>query len=462
MVVISRSELQRMQASVAEGVVTKAENKRKLLKQVSDQRVANWPNTLAAQRKAKLDWKKEREEKEEAERRKTDQIEAELQRKTRVDAIKNANRLMYEQTDKMKFLRGQQLYTDVIADREDQVELFKRKAEEEKEIEKKWHEDMMVRLKESDRREKEETDRRKSKSLAICEIQKRQLQDTKDQLIMKLKKDYIEGQLMKQMVTADIVEEQRIHAEKQAAQKAQNAEMLAANMNLKDLRKELLKVEEVEAAKRKKQVDDMQRIVKARAALEKKHFDERQAIRNKLIEVATRDLEARHTKEENILEKHREESEQKYQDEMERRRIQKAKGDHAIDMSRKMQIHLRKERAETEKIQAAMLAEHWKARNAEIEQESQKEAQDRWDKNWEIRKSQEAQVQENKYKRAEVRANDLLRDEQTKAVMMEDDERFKNFAQIEIDRFKAKGKATFLLEKARDAKDIQLLAGKNK
>lgn len=135
----------------------------KILKKVSDTRVANWPNTLAAQRKAKLDWKKERADKEEAERRKTDQIEAELQRKTRVDAIKRANQLMYEQTDKMKFLRGQQLYTDVIADREDQVQFLKNKNQAEKEMEKHWHEDMMVRLKESDRREKVETDRRKSK-----------------------------------------------------------------------------------------------------------------------------------------------------------------------------------------------------------------------------------------------------------------------------------------------------------
>jgi hypothetical protein len=72
------------------------------------------------------------------------------------------------------------------------------------------------------------------------------------------------------------------------------------------------------------------------------------------------------------------------------------------------------------------------------------------------------QIQDNRRKRAEDRADDLLRDEQTKAVMMEDDERFKNFAQMEIDRFKAKGKKVFLLERARDAKDIQLLAGKNK
>jgi len=121
-------------------------------KELSDSRVENWPNTLAAQRKAKLDWKKESLQKEEAQRRKTDQEEATLQRKLRVDRIKKANQLMYEQTDKMKFLRSQQLYTDVIADRQDQVEFLRNKNASIKEDEKKWHTDMMARLEESERR----------------------------------------------------------------------------------------------------------------------------------------------------------------------------------------------------------------------------------------------------------------------------------------------------------------------
>ena len=329
-------------------------------------------------------------------------------------------------------------------------------------MEKKWHDDMMIRLKESERREKEETTRRKSKSLEICEIQKRQLADTKDRLIEKLNKDYIEGQLMKQMVTADIVEEQRIHAEKQAAQRKQNEEMKKANLNLKDLRKELMKVEEVDAERRRKQVAEMDRIVRARAALETKHFNERQEVRMKLIEIATKDLEARKAKMDNIEEKHREETEKKYQNEMERRRLQKARGDHAIDLSRKMQIALRKERKMTENKQAQLLAEHWKTRNAEIELEQMKESEDRFNKDMEIRRSQEAQVQENRLRKAQVRADELLRDEQTRAVMMEDDDKFKNFAQMEIDRFKLKGKKTFLLERARDAADVTLLAAKNK
>jgi len=46
--------------------------------------------------------------------------------------------------------------------------------------------------------------------------------------------------------------------------------------------------------------------------------------------------------------------------------------------------------------------------------------------------------------------------------MAEDDSRFRDFAQMEIDKFNVKGKKTFLLERARDAKDIQMLAAKNK
>jgi hypothetical protein len=429
----------------------------KKLKEKSDDRVQHWPNTLAAQRKAKLDWKVERETNEEAARRVQDQAEAELARKTRVDAIRRANSLMYEQTDRMKFLRSQQLYTDVIADREDQVAFLNSKREALKEDDKKWHINMMENLEEAERREKAEAAKRKSKSKDISEIQQKQLVDTKNQLVKKLKADYVEGQLIKQMTIDDIMEEQAVHAAKLAAAKKQNAEMLKANMNLKDLRKELLKVEEVEAAKRKKDVQNMNRIVIARKALEDKHFEERQAVRQRMIEIATKDLESRKAAADGILEKHHKESEAKYQAEMEARRLRKEKALFAIDMSRQMQIKLKKERRDAETNQASILAEHWKKRNAEIESETQKEANDKWNKNWEIRRSQESQIMDNRRLRAEERASEMLRDEQTKAVMAEDDERFRNFAQIEIDRFKEKGKRTFLLEKARDATDITVM-----
>jgi len=90
-------------------------------------------------------------------------------------------------------------------------------------------------------------------------------------------------------------------------------------------------------------------------------------------------------KEDGILEKHHKETEAKYQADQAYRKDRAKRQNAAIDQSRQLQITLKEERAQTERSQAQLLAEHWKHRNTEIEAEEGKEAQDRWDKNWEIR-----------------------------------------------------------------------------
>ena len=82
-------------------------------------------------------------------------------------------------------------------------------------------------------REKADVEKRKSKHKDIQIIQSRQLEDTKQNLIQKLKDQHTEGKLIKQMVQDDIVAEQKTHLEKQSAARKQNEEMLKANMNLK-------------------------------------------------------------------------------------------------------------------------------------------------------------------------------------------------------------------------------------
>ena len=88
---------------------------------MSDARQSKWPNTLEAQRRQKENWKIEKLDREEQERQQIDREEAELQKRLRIEAIKRANTILYEQTDKMKGLRSAQMFTDVIADREEQV-----------------------------------------------------------------------------------------------------------------------------------------------------------------------------------------------------------------------------------------------------------------------------------------------------------------------------------------------------
>lgn len=44
-----------------------------------------------------------------------------MRREARLEAIRKANDLLYDQTDKMKMLKSQRLYADVIHDRVGQV-----------------------------------------------------------------------------------------------------------------------------------------------------------------------------------------------------------------------------------------------------------------------------------------------------------------------------------------------------
>ncbi|CAN0273428.1 unnamed protein product, partial [Ectocarpus fasciculatus] len=59
-------------------------------------------------------WKKQQEDLVEAKRRDVDKEEALLQRQMRAETIKRANDKLYEQTGKMKLLRSNLLYAEVI------------------------------------------------------------------------------------------------------------------------------------------------------------------------------------------------------------------------------------------------------------------------------------------------------------------------------------------------------------
>ena len=76
------------------------------LKKLSEDRVKNWPNTLAAQRKKKEQWKEIRAAEEEAYRVKVDNEERELREAAAAKAYAKAKYLKFENQDKTKCGRG--------------------------------------------------------------------------------------------------------------------------------------------------------------------------------------------------------------------------------------------------------------------------------------------------------------------------------------------------------------------
>ena len=110
------------------------------LQEKSKARIAQWPNTMHAMRRKREEERLKRLEEEELERRRIDALEHDLQSATRLKVVERANRAAYEASDQVKAFKSKLLFSDVLAEREVQQALQKRKAEHERRLIKEWEE----------------------------------------------------------------------------------------------------------------------------------------------------------------------------------------------------------------------------------------------------------------------------------------------------------------------------------
>ncbi|XP_044159227.1 coiled-coil domain-containing protein 173 isoform X1 [Bufo gargarizans] len=98
-------------------------NEREALHLRSKEMVKNWTNTISGLRKEKLQAKKLREEREEEEKKRIDLEEAQYQAEKRRQAIEDARIKQYFQNDKVKTFHSALMLTEVIKERDAQMEL---------------------------------------------------------------------------------------------------------------------------------------------------------------------------------------------------------------------------------------------------------------------------------------------------------------------------------------------------
>lgn len=358
----------------------------------------------------------------------------------------------------MKFLRSQQLLSDVVYDREEQLAEKTLMKEWEREREEYFHEDMLKQLKEAGSRETAEVSARETKARAIATIQRSQLDEYRNIYLEKLEREKDEGKLLVAKAQDDLKEDAGRAYAKIVRAKAQSAEMAKANDDLKVLRVELAKEESVADAKRKSERAVMENLAVKRKELEAKRFEERQQVRQRMIDTACQRLSEFQTDEDHRMHAQAAEARAREDNELEMRAQRREKQRAAIDQSRALQMRLRAEKSKEEKAQVVWLREHWKAKNAEIEAEELDEAQARKDKNMSIRAFQEAQVSANIEKRKGENAGSAATDMRTKKVSEEDDQRFRAIATAVYEQAKAEGKNTYMIEKALHAKDVSIMA----
>lgn len=456
---ITRGELDKMRRCLEPAVAR--DSRWEKLKALSDEKVKTWPNTLEAMRRKKENWKKEKLEEEEKRRVEIDKEEAELQKELRLKAIERANRMLYEQTDQMKGLRSQQMYSDVIYGRRSQIKEKQAQKEEEIEKEKEFHEALMRQLEQAEKRETKAKDAQRAKAASIAKAQRDQLGEFRDKHVQRLAADKKEGELVLKRAIAD-AEDDRASAEaKLRFSKDEMARTLFANEELKQFKMEQRKIEEEEDEKRKEAVKKKEHVAAERVRLERSRFDARQAAKQKLVDQATEDLVHRVNQDARRLELQVEEMRKKEEDKVAKKKLLIAQQKAAIDVSRKEQLEAKAKRKLEDDEQIRQVVAAWRLRNAEIDKDEADEASERRKQFYVVRETQEQQIQAHRSAKLKGRTDELKFDKDTQAAVKDADARFRATVMDVIGTAHDEGKPTLMIYKALHdkANDLQPASG---
>uniref|UniRef100_A0A3B4WLV1 Cilia and flagella associated protein 210 n=1 Tax=Seriola lalandi dorsalis TaxID=1841481 RepID=A0A3B4WLV1_SERLL len=260
--------------------MTEAANQREALHLQSKEAVKLWSNTIAGQRQKKLEAKKIREQIEEEKRKMTDIEEAKYQEQKRKDAIEKANTQLYYQTDRVKGLHRALLLTEVLKEREAQIEVKQRIKSASKDVDKEFTDMVKTREDEALRQEQEKALQKKLERQAVAEDLKNQIkvnEVARERQKTENKKDGEEIQRLQELYQW----EQRMEDERQTEQKRNLMQEHLTNRDL--IRAADAQKQEAEEKQRKLFLTAKQKMMKLRRDKETEEAQmQREKIMNKL------------------------------------------------------------------------------------------------------------------------------------------------------------------------------------
>uniref|UniRef100_A0A8C3RTK1 Trichohyalin-plectin-homology domain-containing protein n=1 Tax=Chelydra serpentina TaxID=8475 RepID=A0A8C3RTK1_CHESE len=194
--------------------------------------VKNWPNTIAGQAQRKLKAKKLREEKEEEERKRLDLEEAQFQAAKRKEAIEQAKTYQYYQNERVKGLHVSLLLTEVLKERDAQIEFKKTKPD----IYKKKEEEMEREHEKAILKEQEKAYERYMNRQALCRDHLEQIKEHKHQAELDKLEAKKEGEEIQRLTKLYKLEVQREN-EKKLEEKLEHRRMHCAHVADQDILK---------------------------------------------------------------------------------------------------------------------------------------------------------------------------------------------------------------------------------
>ncbi|XP_055959435.1 cilia- and flagella- associated protein 210 [Patella vulgata] len=185
--------------NIEEERVQRIKAEKEAQRQKSKEIVKNWGNTIAGQRQKKLQARRIREQKEEEERVLIDIEEAKYQAAQRKEAIDKAKTQQYYQTDRVKNFHGALLLTEVLKEREAQLDLKKMKDRANDGKDKEWLERVRREYEEGIQREQAKAQVRLNAAAETCDFQKLQVAEHMRMNELQKAEDIVEGEELKKL-----------------------------------------------------------------------------------------------------------------------------------------------------------------------------------------------------------------------------------------------------------------------
>ncbi|CAD7941245.1 unnamed protein product [Amoebophrya sp. A25] len=440
--VIPLSELQAIQRRILPVEKREDEGKKRAveLQGKSKAKASTWTNTLEGSRKANLAARQARLDKEEAARQKLDDQEAEIQLENRKRIIARANRLLYDESDRIKSFHSKMQYSDTLAEREAQIQLKDEldrleQIREERFLEMDKHN--YRKMLERELREKVEYDDKLGKATAV---QKQQLLEAKQKRLVILEEDIMEGELLRKKAAEDAEQERKNILKRRAEATLAMVETQKANAYLKSCRDEDAKRKDREQRKINEYAAEKEKQLAARKARLKEISENKMMVQQRLIERQAAVLRAAANAEDarvesEMLQKQLADEKKRLEKEA---RLQKMQDD--VDKSRQYQIKRKVLQRQTEKKEEIEMSEFWSQWCKHLENEEKQESDLRFQATKNLQREHLKQIEQKKKRDTHEKEVEKLVVEKARQAIELDSLEYYKYAEAMIREYAEDGK----------------------
>ena len=436
---INLSDFMRIQNEIipSKNAAVERKNYDEKLKTASRAHILNFPDSKVKNFNEK---QKEKFLRDEMRKRQIDQIEREYQQREKNLVNMRAKKINFENQDDIKSFHSQLLVSDCLNERRFQEDIKRQKKQMEDNLNKRYHEMEIEKMREYDKNEELKKQKEEMKKRERMQIIDDQIKEMKFKRLQDYQEKEVEGILMKAEIEKNLEEDKKKEEEIKKNQKFQMEEFVKANEALQQKKKEKIEKEKEEDRKIELYAMKKEKLEDLKKKVAKENFDRKQAERQKMIDAQIKNLAEIKQNQERILEKQVKEAEEKKEKEEEIKKQRYDKLFKEMQENRELKRKQNQEKKLKQKKEDLAFMDSWKDRMKQLERDEKEEQMQIKKRNKELAEFQKSQYAEKKKKAVDEFKKITDRAYVTEKMIKDEEDDYMEYVMRWVEQYKREGK----------------------